>query len=83
MSEPDEKQRLPKAILVFIDGVCRPGGEVPTQPLPGEGDLCEEGTFYTDHPQGSFLGDSMLEQLDAYLRANYRLREPSEQTIPL
>lgn len=83
MSDPDEKQRLPKAILVFVDGVCRPGGEVPTQPLPGEGDLCEEGTFYTDHPQGAYQGDSMLEQLDDYLRKNYRLREPEEQTVPL
>ncbi len=83
MSDPDEKQRLPKAILVFIDGVCRPGGEVPTQPLPGEGDLCEEGTFYTDHPQGAFQGDSMLEQLDEHLRNNYRTREPEEQTVPL
>ena len=59
-----------------------PGGEVPTQPLPGEGDLCEEGTF-TDHPQGAFQGDSMLEQLDEHLRNNHRTREPEEQTVPL
>lgn len=82
MSEPDEKLRLPKAILVFIDGVCRPGGDVPSGPLPGEGDLCEEGAFYTDHALGTYRGDSMLEELDAYLRKNYRLREPSVQPVP-
>lgn len=81
MSDPDPKRRLPKAVLVFIDGVCRPGGDVPNGPLPQNGDLCEEGTFYTDHPQGSYKGEQMLDELDAYLRATYRLREPGEVEV--
>lgn len=83
MSEPDEKLRLPKAILVFVDAVCRPGGEVPTEPLSTEGDQCEEGAFYTNHPLGAYQGESMLDELDAHLRKNYRLKEPSNLTVPL
>lgn len=82
MSDPDPARRLPKAILVFVDGVCRPGGEVPNGPLPAGGDLCEEGGFYTDHASGSYKGESMLEELDTYLRQNYRLREPEEIEVP-
>lgn len=81
MSDPDPKARLPKAVLVFVDGVCRPGGEVPNAPLPVEGDQCEEGGFYTDHPLGTYQGEALLDELDAYLRANYRLREPAELEV--
>ncbi|MBL9004501.1 MAG: hypothetical protein JNJ46_09655 [Myxococcales bacterium] len=76
MSNPDSARRLPKAVLVFLDGVCRPGGEVPRAPLDPMGDLCEEGGFYTDHPLGTYKGEQMLIELDAALRKQYRLKEP-------
>lgn len=82
MSDPDETHRLSKAVLVFVDAVCRPGGEVPNAPLPTGGDLCEEGGFYTDHPTGSYQGEAMLEQLDTFLRSKYRLHEPADITVP-
>lgn len=81
MSDTDEARRLPKAVLVFVDGVCRPGGDVPNGPLPTSGDLCEEGGFYADHPSGTYQGESMLDELDGLLRTMYRLREPSEQDV--
>ncbi|MFO0573682.1 MAG: hypothetical protein U1A78_06790 [Polyangia bacterium] len=81
MSDPDPKRRLPKAVLVFLDGKCRPGGDVPSGPLPAMGDQCEEGTFYTDHPLGGYKGEALLEELDAYLRKTYRLREPAEVEV--
>ena len=83
MSDPDPARRLPKAVLVFVDAKCRPGGNVPDGPLPTDGDLCEEGTFYTSHPTGTYKGESLLEELDAYLRATYRLREPEVVEVPL
>ena len=60
-----------------------PGGEVPQAPLPTDGDLCEEGTFYTDHPAGAYKGESLIDELDAYLRKTYRLREPEVVAVPL
>ncbi len=83
MSDPDPMRRLPKAVLVFVDAKCRPGGEVPQAPLPAAGDLCEEGTFYTDHPAGAYQGESLLGELDTYLRKTYRLREPEVVQVPL
>lgn len=76
MSNSDPARRLPKAVLVFLDGVCRPGGDVPRAPLDAMGDLCEEGGFYTDHPLGTYKGEQMLIELDAMLRQMYRLKEP-------
>ncbi|HRI53266.1 MAG TPA: hypothetical protein PLW65_24105, partial [Pseudomonadota bacterium] len=83
MSDPDPMRRLPKAVLVFVDAKCRPGGEVPQAPLPADGDLCEEGTFYTDHPAGAYKGESLFDELDAYLRKTYRLREPEVVAVSL
>ena len=82
MSAEDEKQRLPKAILVFLDGVCRPGGDVPNGPLPAGGDLCEEGGFYTNHPEGTYRGEDMIEELDALLSAKYRAKQAAEVAVP-
>jgi hypothetical protein len=82
MSDPDETRRLPKAIMVFVDGVCRPGGEVPSGPLPAAGDQCEEGTFYTEHALGDYKGDRLFDELDTHLRAKYRLHAPAEIPVP-
>ena len=68
-----EKDRMQKFILVFVDGKCRPGGEIAdTGPLPTDGDLCEEGTFYTDHPEGTAKGQMILTELEALI----------DQTLP-
>jgi hypothetical protein len=83
MSDPDPKRRLPKAILVFIDAKCRPGGDVPQAPLPPDGDLCEEGTFYSDHPAGTYKGESMLQELDDYLVKTYRVHAAGTMEVPL
>lgn len=81
MADANEQKRLPKAIMVFIDGRCRPEGEVPKGPVDAAGDLCEEGGFYTDHPEGPYQGEGMIEELDAYLRKQYRLRPPAEVEV--
>jgi len=82
MSDPDPARRLAKAVLVFVDAKCRPGGNAAAGPLPAEGDLCEEGAFYTEHPAGTYKGETLLRELDAHLRRNYRLREPAEISVP-
>ena len=78
MSNPDPARRLAKAVLVFLDGVCRPGGDVPRAPLDPMGDRCEEGGFYTDHTSGSYQGEQMLIELDTLLRSQYRLKAPAD-----
>ncbi len=83
MTAPDDNKRLPKAILVFVDAVCRPGGEVQKGPLPALGDLCEEGGFYSDHPEGSYQGESLIKEMDDYLSQTYRVRAPADVEVAL
>ena len=64
--------------IVAIDAVCRPGGDVSSGPLATTGDLCEEGGFYTDHPEGSYLGETMLSELEAEITSKYRARPPAD-----
>jgi hypothetical protein len=74
-----EADRMQKFILVFVDGKCRPGGEIGDNgPLPTTGDLCEEGTFYTDHPEGTAKGETILDELQDYIDANYRTTPPGD-----
>lgn len=77
MGEPDASKRLPKAILVFLDGRCAPGGDVTQAPLSMDGDRCEGGAFYTNHPEGAYQGETMIQELDGYLRTKFRLKEPA------
>ena len=60
-----------------------PRGRGPAGAAAGDGDLCEEGTFYTDHPAGAYKGESLFDELDAYLRKTYRLREPEVVEVSL
>ena len=69
---------MPKFIIVLVDGKCRPGGDVSAAPLPTDGDLCEEGTFYTDHPEGDAQATSELMQLEDFIDANYRTKAPAD-----
>ncbi|HXU72838.1 MAG TPA: hypothetical protein VN947_26140 [Polyangia bacterium] len=76
-----DQTRLPKFLIVLVDGKCRPGGDVSTAPLPTDGDLCEEGTFYTDHPEGDAQAESELMQLEDYIDANYRTKAPADVEV--
>jgi hypothetical protein len=74
-----EAERMQKFLLVFVDGACRPGGEISSgQPLPTDGDLCEEGTFYTDHFEGAAKGETILGELEAYIDQNYRTKAAAD-----
>lgn len=78
MADPEPSRRLPKAILVFLDGRCRPGGQITQGPLPQAGDRCETGSFYTDHRDGIYRGQQMFLELDEHMRRAYRVRAPME-----
>jgi len=46
--------------------------------VPLTGDLCEEGTFYTDHPEGQYQGEQMLMELQAKIEKDYRTKAPAD-----
>jgi len=72
---PKEK-RFPKFLIVYVDGRCRPGGNLP---LTG-GDMCERGTFYTDAAGNTTAKmESDLFQLMNFIDANYRTK--GEETL--
>jgi hypothetical protein len=74
-----ESERMQKFILVFPDGKCRPGGEIDSGgPLPTDGDLCEEGTFYSEHPEGTAKGETILQEFENYIDQNYRTTMPAD-----
>jgi hypothetical protein len=75
--QPDDK-RLQKFIMVLVDAKCRPGGDVKTAPLPTSGDVCEEGTFYTEHPEGTAKAESELIELQAFIDQQYRTKAPAD-----
>jgi hypothetical protein len=77
---PEEK-RLPKFIFVAIDAACAPGGSVQQGTLDPNGDLCEEGAFYTNHPEGKYQGEDMILQLEDEIDAKYRTRPPADVTV--
>ncbi len=68
----DDQHRMPKFIIVLVDGKCRPGGDISNAPLPTDGDLCEEGTFYTDHADGPAKMEQGWLELESHIEANYR-----------
>jgi hypothetical protein len=76
-----EERRLAKFIFVAIDARCRPGGDVRNGPLSTDGDLCEEGAFYVDHPDGVYKGSKMLDELEAVISAEYRTRAPEDRAV--
>jgi len=82
-SSVDPARRMQKMIIVLVDAVCRPGGDLndPRETIPLGGDLCEEGTFYTDHPEGSYLGETMIQELEAELASKYRVRPAADVVV--
>lgn len=83
MLDPNQTDatRMAKFIMVLVDARCRPGGDVNTAPLPTNGDLCEEGTFYTDHPDGTAKAETELIELQNYIDSAYRTKQPAD--IPI
>ncbi len=77
----EEVKRLPKFIVVVWDAKCRPGGDVTTTPLDPTGDLCEEGAFSTDHPEGIYKGEQELVELQAEIEKKYRARAPADLMV--
>ena len=77
----DDQHRMPKFILVIVDGKCRPGGEIQNGPLPPGGDLCEEGTFYTEHPDGVAKMETGLMEIDAYISQKYRAKQAADVMV--
>jgi hypothetical protein len=73
-----DSTRMPKFLIVLVDGKCRPGGDVSQAPLPAGGDQCEEGTFYTEHPEGDAQEETELMDLEDYIDANYRTKMPAD-----
>ena len=76
-----EQNRFQKFISVYVDGRCRPGGNIP---LADSGDRCEQGTFYLDSTvdkSTAKMETLMLELMD-YLDQNYRTKKPAEVEIP-
>ncbi len=76
-----DSTRMPKFIIVLVDGKCRPGGDVSQAPLPAGGDLCEEGTFYAEHPEGDAQEETELMDLEDYIDANYRTKMPADVPV--
>jgi S-formylglutathione hydrolase FrmB len=77
----DEAHRMPKIIAVIADGACRPGGDVKNGPVPATGDLCEEGTFYTNHPDGTAQMETGLMQLQAIIEQKFRVKAPADVMV--
>lgn len=76
--------RMQKMIFVLVDAVCRPGGDVKDGSLQTlmskdmAGDMCEEGGFYTQHPDGTYAGDDLLAELQAIVEQNYRVKPAAD-----
>ncbi len=75
------KKPMQKFIIVVVDGACRPGGDINGGPLPPDGDLCEEGTFYGDHPDGTAKAEQQLLELQTIIEAKYRTRAAADVTV--
>ncbi|MEK6606288.1 MAG: alpha/beta hydrolase-fold protein [Myxococcota bacterium] len=79
MVNPDPAKRYQKFIVVYVDGRCRPGFELPQDPAPEDGDGCEQGTFYLDSVvAGSAQMETLLIELIDHIDANFRTKQPEE-----
>lgn len=76
-----DQTRMAKFIMVLVDARCRPGGDVLSAPLPTDGDLCETGTFYTDHPEGTAKAEAELMELQDFIDTMYRTRPPADVAV--
>ncbi len=79
-SVPPE-QRVQKMIMVMADAKCRPGGDVRDGSLMMGGDFCEEGAYYSDHPDGTYLGQTQLLELQRFIESKYRVRAAADVEV--
>ena len=79
---PDAK-RMQKFIIVAVDGMCRPGGDLEsgTLSLDPKTDICEEGTFYADHPDGTAKAETQLLELEDLIDTMYRTKMPADLMV--
>lgn len=81
-SHIEESRRMPKFIIVSLDGACRPdNGDVTVAPLDPTGDLCEEGAFYTNHPEGLYEGEDEVLKIQDQMASMYRVRPEADVTV--
>ncbi len=77
-----ESRRMQKFIIVLVDAACRPEGDVASNgPVDPNGDLCETGAFYTDHPEGKYKGEQIILNLQSEIDAKYRTRLPEDIVV--
>ena len=70
-SNDSQSTRLPKALLVYVDGRCRTGADGKAE--------CLQGSFFTDSARdGGFEEESWWLELMQYMDANYRTMGESE-----
>ncbi|MFH2010239.1 MAG: hypothetical protein ABI333_26810 [bacterium] len=83
-----DSARYQKMIIVYVDGRCRPGGQLGTDgnsymiwsDLGADG--CEKGTFYADSPTGSTaLGATQLLELMDIIDQDYRTKAPESLDV--
>jgi hypothetical protein len=77
----DDAHRMPKFIMVLMDGACRPGGAIQNAPLDGTGDLCEEGQFYTEHADGTAKMETGIVEIQTFIEQNYRVTPPGDVMV--
>jgi hypothetical protein len=75
------ERRMQKMIIVLIDAKCRPGGDVANGPLSPDGDQCEEGGFYSNHPDGTYQGADELLQLQDIIDGKYRTKAAADVEV--
>ncbi len=75
----EEAKRFQKMIIVYVDGRCRPGGDIP---LPQEGDGCEQGNFYMDSPSNATaqMETAMFELMDE-IDSLYRTKQAEDVEV--
>lgn len=75
-----EDRRFQKFIIVYVDGRCRPGGNIP---LASDGDRCERGTFYVDTPveKSTSKMETVMLELISHIDQTYRTKAPADVEV--
>lgn len=82
MVNPNDDIRFQKYMVVFVDGRCRPGFDLPETPDPETGDRCEEGTFYQDSVgDNTAQMETLLLELVDHIDGNYRTKQPEDVEV--
>jgi len=75
VAERSYATRLPKFIIVYVDGRCRIGASGKPE--------CIRGTFYMNSArENGAQQDDWFEEVTEYIDKNYRTMPPSEVDVP-